>query len=138
MKTKTIVIITVFLSSLVTILWVLGLVFANINLFTIGMIILLISLYPAIRYFNDINEFFKKINDKVIEDERTEHIDEKAGLMSFAALIAVSFYVGVAILTLRNTYPEYVNLAYPFFIVFIMGLLTHLIIKAYYKRKYSD
>ena len=59
METKTIVIIAIITSSLTTLLWALGLIFADINLFILAMIILLISLYPAIKYFNDITEFFQ-------------------------------------------------------------------------------
>ena len=137
MESKTIVIITIILSITETILWVLGIIFANINLFILAMILLLISIYPAIKYFNEISEFFKKRKGEIIEDERTEHIEEKATLIAFASIIAVSIYVGVAIFTLRYVYPEYLNLAYPFFIIVIIGLISYMISRIYYKRKYT-
>lgn len=137
MESKTIVIITILLSSIVTILWVLGLLFADITLFILAMIVLIISIYPAVKYFKEINEFFKKRNGQVIEDERTEHIEEKATLPAYGSMIAVSIYAGVAIFTLRDVYPEYINLAYPFFIIPVIGLITYAISRIYYKRKYS-
>jgi len=138
METKTVVILITTTSSVVTLLWVLGLIFANINLFIIAMIVLLISIYPTIKYFNDIKELFKKRrNGKIVEDERTEHIEEKAAYLTFGLTTAVSIYGGIAIITFRNIYPEYVNLAYPFFIIAILGLIVYTLIRVYYKRKYS-
>ena len=138
MENKTIAIIAIITSSLVTILWALGLIFADINLFILSMIVLIISLYPAIRYFSNLSEFFNKRDDTVIEDERTEKIEEKATIPAFASMIAVSIYGGIAIITLRNIYPEYINLAYPFFTIGIVGLIAYTISKVYYNRKYSD
>jgi len=138
METKTIVIIAIITSSLTTLLWALGLIFADINLFILAMIILLISLYPAIKYFNDITEFFKEREDEVTEDEKTDYIEEKAALPAYVTMLAVSIYAGIAIITLRNIYPEYVNLAYPFFIIGIIGIIANIISKVYYKIKYSD
>jgi len=138
MESKTVVIIATILSSIVTLLWVLGLIFANINLFILAMIVLAISIYPAIKYFKDITEYFKKRNGEIIEDERTKHIEARATLPTFALILVVSIYAGIAIFTLRNIYPKYVNLAYPFFIIAILGLITYTISRTYYKRKYSD
>ena len=138
METKTVVIIITIVSSVVTLLWALGLIFANINLFILAMIVLLISIYPTIKYFEDIKEFFKKTrNGNIVEDERTEHIEEKAAYLTFALITAASIYGGIAIITFRNIYPECVNLAYPLFIIAILGLTVYTIIRFYYKRKYS-
>lgn len=138
MESKTIAIILTILSSIVTILWVLGLIFADINLFIVAMIVLIIAIFPAMKYFSQISEFFRKINNKVVDDERTQHIEEKASLPAFGVMIAGSIYAAVAIFTLRNVYPNYTNLAYPFFIIAIIGFISYIISEAYYKRKYSN
>jgi uncharacterized membrane protein len=138
MKTKTIVIITIILSGIVTLLWVLGLIFANINLFILAMIVLAISVIPAIKYYKNLNEFFKTRNGEVLDDERSAHIDEKATLPAFASVIVVSVYSGVAIFTLRNVYPQYTMLAYPFFAILIIGFIVYMISRIYYKRKYGS
>jgi len=138
METRTIVIITIIISSLTTLFGVLGIIFADINLFILAIIILIITLIPAIKYFDDINEFFRKRNGKIVDDERTKYIESKSSIMSFATVIGVCLYATVGIFTLRNTYPEYINLAYPFLIIFVIGLAANMISTAYYKRKYSD
>ncbi|MDR2967255.1 MAG: DUF2178 domain-containing protein [Methanobacteriaceae archaeon] len=138
MKIKTVVIISTILSSITTLLWVLGLIFANINLFLLSMIVLAISIIPTIKYYKDIIEFFKTKNGEVIADERKDFIEEKSSLPSFAMVLVVSLYSGVAIFTLRNVYPQYTMLSYAFFSVFIIGLITFIISETYYKRKYGS
>jgi uncharacterized membrane protein len=137
-KTKTIVIIAIILSSTTTLLWVLGLTFANINLFILSMIVLVISIIPTIKYYKNITEFFKRSNGEVVADERKEHIEEKAAVPAFTSMLAVSIYSGVAIFTLRNVYPQYTILAYAFIIMGIVGFIAFTISRMYYKRKYSS
>jgi len=136
METKTIVIIAIILSTLTNLLWISGLILADINLFILSLIIVIISLIPAIKYFNQISEFFRKRNGEVVDDERTQYIENKSNVLSFAFVIAVSIYSAVGIFTLRDTLNT--ELAYPFIIIVVMGLIVNIIAKAYYKRKYSD
>jgi uncharacterized membrane protein len=137
-KTKIIVIILIVLSCIATLLWALGLIFANINLFIISMIILLASIFPTIKYYKDIAEFFKSRNGEVVADERKEHIEEKASLPAFASMLVLSIYSGIAIFTLRDVYPQYTILAYALFVMGIIGLIAYLISSVYYKRKYGS
>ncbi|MCL2114867.1 MAG: DUF2178 domain-containing protein [Methanobrevibacter sp.] len=138
MKTKLIVILLGILSSLTTLSWALGLILANINLFLISMILLAISIIPTIKYYKNISEFFKSKNGEVVADERKEHIEGKAALPAFAIMLVISIYSGIAIFTLRNTYPQYSLLIYPFFIIATIGFTTYTISNAYYKRKYGS
>ena len=138
MKTKQMVIILIILQSISNLLWILGLIFADINFFIIAMIVSVMYGIPTIKYLKDLTEFFKTRDGEVVSDERKEHIEEKAALPSYALMIIVSIYSGVAILTLRNSYPEYANLAYPFFIIVILGLISYMMSTAYYKRKYGN
>lgn len=138
MEIKTIAIIATILSSIVTILWILGLIFADINLFILSMIVLVIAILLAIKYFRQITEFFRKRGGSVVDDERTQYIEEKASLPAFAAVIAVSIYSAIAIFTLRNIYPAYTNLVYPLVIIAVIGFVVYIISSEYYKRKYSD
>lgn len=138
MEIKTIAIIETILSSIVTILWILGLIFADINLFILAMIVLIIAIIPAIKYFSQIDEYFRKRGGKVVDDERTQHIEAKSSLPAFATVLVVSIYSAVAIFTLRNVYPQYTDLAYPFFIIAIIGFVVYMVSNTYYKRKYSD
>ena len=139
METKTIVIIAVIISTFSTLLWVLGLIFADINLFILAITISVMSLILLKKkYLDQIAEFFSKRNGKVIDDERTQLIEAKSSTLSFGTLIAVNIYSAIAIFTLRNTYPQYIDLAYPFLIITVIGFIVNMISKAYYKRKYGD
>ena len=138
MKTKQKVIILITLQSISTLLWALGLIWANFDFFIISLIISVIYSIPAIIYLDEITEFFKTKDGEVIADERKELIDGKAAIPAFVLMFGVSFYSGIAIITLRNIYPEYINLAYPFFIIAIIGLLSYQLSNIYYKRKFGD
>jgi len=102
------------------------------------MIILATTIYPTIKYYKEVSEFFKSRNGEVVADERKEHIEEKASLPSFASMLLGSIYSGIAIVTLRNIYPQYTILAYAFFIIAIIGLITYMLSNMYYKRKYGS
>jgi len=139
METKTLVIITITGSSITTLLWVLGLIFARFDLFVLAIIISLMSLVLLKnKYLGQISEFFSKKNGEVVDDERSQYIEAKSSTLSFGALIAVSIYSAVAIFTLRNIYPQYIDLAYPFLAIIVIGLIANMITKAYYKRRYGD
>ncbi len=138
MESKIKVIITIILSTLVTFTWVLGIIFANFNLFIVSMILFIIVLIPTIKYYKELDEFFKSRNEEIIEDERTRYIDEKASLPAFGSVMAIVIYVAIAIFTLRNVYPEYIIIAYAFSFTAFIGIIIYLISRTYFKRKYSN
>jgi uncharacterized membrane protein len=140
-EAKTKAIIATIASSIITTLWVLGLLFADIRFFIVSMAILSITIIFAIKNFKEINEFFKNFKTKdgnIIEDERTEYIEERASVPAFGSVLAINIYAGIAIITLRNSYPQYTTMAYAFFFTGIIGLLTFSITRIYYKKKYSE
>jgi uncharacterized membrane protein len=136
MKSKIIAIIATIFSSIVTILWILGLIFADINLFILAMIVLIISIFPAIKYYSKISEFFRDRNSEIVDNEKTQRIKEKASFHAFTAVIVVSIYSVIAVLTLRNIYPAHTDLTYPFVIITVTGLVVYIISSAYYKKIY--
>ena len=138
METKTIATIAKILSIFTTLLLILGLIFADIHLFIIAMIMLIITLIPTFKYFDQLTDFFRKINGKVIDDERTQYIEAKSSVVSFATVLGVSIYSTAAIFTLRNIHPQYTDLAYPFLIIIVIGSIVYMISNFYYKRKFSD
>ncbi|MEA4957022.1 hypothetical protein SDC9_07568 [bioreactor metagenome] len=138
MESKIKVIITIILSTLVTFTWVLGIIFANFNLFIVSMILFIIVLIPTIKYYKELDEFFKSRNEEIIEDERTRYIDEKASLPAFGSVMAIVIYVAIAIFTLRNVYPEYIIIAYAFSFTAFIGIIIYLISRTYFKRRYSN
>jgi uncharacterized membrane protein len=139
METKTIVIMAIIISSTTTLLWILGLIFADINLFILAIILSIISLiFLKSTYLNQIGEFFSIRDGKVVDDERTQYIEAKSSTISFAAVVAVSIYSIIGIFTLRNVYPQYIDLAYPLIIIVVIGVIANIISKVYYTLKYSD
>ena len=138
MESKIKVIITIILSTLVTFTWVLGIIFANFNLFIVSMILFIIVLIPTIKYYKELDEFFKSRNEEIIEDERTRYIDEKASLPAFGSVMAIVIYVAIVIFTLTNVYPEYIIIAYAFSFTAFIGIIIYLISRTYFKRKYSN
>lgn len=141
MEMKIKAIIAIILSVLVNITWILGLIFGDISFFGLSMIILIVAGVFAIKNFKDIGEFFKTFKEKdgnIVDDERTEYIEERASMPAWAAVMVTNIYAGIAILTLRNIYPEYIPMAYAFIFTAIFGFITFTISRTYYKRRYSD
>lgn len=80
------------------------------------MIVLMITLIPTIRYYKELDKFFKSRNGEIIEDERTQYIDERASLPAFGSVMGIIIYAAIAIFTLRNIYPTtYFNVIYILF-----------------------
>ncbi|KZX14721.1 hypothetical protein MBCUT_19630 [Methanobrevibacter cuticularis] len=136
MNTKIKVIIAVILSSIISLLWIIGLIIADINLFIIAIILLLITIPFAYKNFDELKEFFRTRKGEVVEDEREEYIQEQAGYMAFGLSIALNIYIAVAIITLRNLYPQYSPIAYVLIIITLISFIIFTIGKYYYKNKY--
>lgn len=102
------------------------------------MIVLMITLIPTIRYYKELDKFFKSRNGEIIEDERTQYIDERASLPAFGSVMGIIIYAAIAIFTLRNIYPQYTSMSYAFFFTAIIGIIIFLISRIYFKRKYSE
>ncbi|MGL4669739.1 MAG: DUF2178 domain-containing protein [Methanobacteriaceae archaeon] len=120
------------LSGITSLLWIIGLILADINLFLIAMAVLIINLIIFIKNMDEIKNSIKS----QIDDERTEYIKRKSSETSFGVLIALNIYLGVAIITLRNIYPEYLITGYFLIITTVIGLITYAIVEKYYKSKY--
>lgn len=129
------------LSTIINIMWILGLIFANIKLFIIAMVLLTMTIIYSIKNFKELDEFFKNLKLKdndVVEDERTEYINERASVPAFGSLMAISIYTGIAIFTLRNSYPQFELMSYAFIFIGIIGIIIFMICRTYYKKKYGS
>lgn len=120
------------LSGITSVLWIIGLILADINLFLIAMVVLIINLIIFIKNMDEIKNSIKS----QIDDERTEYIKRKSSETSFGVLIALNIYLGIAIITLRNIYPEYLITGYFLIITTVIGIITYAIVEKYYKSKY--
>ena len=121
---------------LASIVWLIGIIFADFKFFILGGAILgFLGIYI---YKN--REDLKTVrtdNGDVVEDERNEFISEKAGNTTYEIIIFSMVSMGVAILTLRDIYPQHDIIAHILLLVAIISFITNRIAKFYYKKKYN-
>lgn len=125
-------ILSVFISGL----WFAGLILGNI--YVIILAIILLSALGIVLYIHrdNLKEIFQGDSTVIIEDERTQLINEKAATMTLGILIAVIIYAGIIIVALRNSYPQFLQAGYTLFIVGIFCFILYFSSRAYYTRKY--
>ena len=119
---------------LVAIVWFIGIIFADFKFFILGGIILC---FLAIYVFKNREELktVRTDNGDVVEDERNEFINEKAGNTTYEIIIFLMVLVGVGILTLRDIYPEYVIISYVLLLTAFISFIINRLAKFYYKKK---
>jgi uncharacterized membrane protein len=122
-------------SAFVTGLWVAGLIIGSIYLVLLAILIVIIEI-PIIYIKRDnIKEMFQGDGD-VVEDERTQLINEKASSMTLGIFLAVIIYMGIIILALRNSFPEWFLTGYILIGSAVVCLVIYGISRIYYSRKY--
>lgn len=138
MNSKTLVIIISMISIVSSILWLIALITANIKIFVISLVLLIINIIIAFKNLNSIKEYFNSnfLSGRFQEDERTDFIDNKASVATLGISVATILYVAIGILVLRNTYPNLVMSGYTLVIAAIFILITHIITTKYYKHIY--
>ena len=125
-------ILSVFISGL----WIAGLILANIYIIILA-IILLIALGTVLYIHRDnLKEIFQGDSNVIVEDVRTQLINEKAATMTLGILIAVVIYAGIIIIALRNSYPQFLQAGYSPFIVAFFCFILYFASRAYYSGKY--
>jgi len=131
---KNLKIIFILASMLQSVLWILGLLFANIWFVLAAIIVVLIILPLVYRYKDDISGMFQGKN--IMEDERTELINEKSSTVTLGVLIATILYVGLIIVSMRNSLPELQLAGYTLFATAVFALIINIISRIYYKGRY--
>lgn len=124
------------LSVFITGLWLAGLILANI--YIIIFAIILLGAEGIVLYINrdKLKEIFQGDSKVIVEDERTQLINEKAATMTLGILIAVIIYAGIIIVALRNSYIELLPSGYILFIIGIFSFILYFLSRLYYTRKY--
>ena len=135
MNQNSLKIILILTSAVQTVLWVSGLILANVNL-VISALIIVIAILPLVYiHRNDISEMFQSGNE-IVEDERTQLINDKSSTITLGVLIGTIIYVGLIIVSLRNVYPQFLFTGYTLLITALFGLIIFIISNSYYKRRY--
>ncbi len=128
--------ILMIISAFETGLWIAGLLLANIYIIILAIAILLLIIPVVYKNKDNIEEMFKGDSDIFIEDERTQFINEKAANMTLGILIAVVFYAAIIIVTLRDKYPQFLDIGYTLFLIAALCFVLYFLSRAYYDRKY--
>ncbi len=124
------------LSVFITGLWIAGLILGNIYIVLLA-IILLIALCTVLYVHRDnLQEIFQKDSSVVVEDERTQLINEKAATMTFGIFVAVIIYVGIILIALRDSYPQLLQAGYTLIIAAVFCFILYFTSRAYYTRKF--
>lgn len=124
------------LSVFITGLWFAGLILANI--YVIAVAIILLSALGIVLYINrdHLGEIFQGDSKVIVEDERTQLINEKASTMTLGILIAVMIYVGIILIAIRSSYPQFLQAGYTLFAAAVFCFILYFTSRAYYTRKY--
>ncbi|MDY9923450.1 DUF2178 domain-containing protein [Methanobacterium sp.] len=124
------------LSVFITGLWIAGLILGNISIILLA-ILLLIALSVVLYIHRDnLQEIFQTDSNVIVEDERTQLINEKAATMTFGIFVAVIIYVGIVLIALRDSYPQLLQAGYTLFIAAVFCFILYFTSRAYYTRKF--
>lgn len=124
------------LSVFITGLWIVGLILGDIYIIILA-IILLIALSTVLYIHKDnLKEIFQGDSAVIVEDERTQLINEKAATMTLGIFLAVIIWLGILIVALRNGYPQYQQAGYTLFLAALFCFILYFSSRAYYSRKY--
>ena len=111
-------------SVFVTGLWVAGLIIGSIYLVLLAILIVLVEIPIVYIKRDSLKDMFQESDGKVVEDERTRFINEKASSMTLGIFIAVIMYVAIILLALRNSFPEWTLPAYTLIGSAVLCLIT--------------
>ncbi len=135
MNLKTLGNILIVIGLIQTVLWIIGLVLANI-FFILAAIIITLAVLPVLYIQRDhLNEMFQ-YKDKIVDDERTQFINEKSSNLTLGVIIGVIAYLGLIMVALRNSYPQYLLTGIILLLLMVFAVIMILLSRAYYKRKY--
>jgi uncharacterized membrane protein len=123
-------------SAIQTALLVAGLILADVTLIILALIIVIACLPVVYIHRDNITEMFQRDKEQVLEDERTQLINEKSSTITLGALIGTIIYLGLIIVTLRNIYPQFLITGYVLLITAVFGVILNFIFRTYYKMKY--
>lgn len=123
-------------SVFVTGLWVAGLIIGSVYLVLLAILIVLVEIPIVYIKRDSLKDMFQENGGKVVEDERTRFINEKASSMTMGIFIAVIIYVAIILLALRNSFPEWTLPAYTLIGSAVLCLILYGISRLYYGRKY--
>ncbi len=124
------------LSVFITGLWIVGIILENVYVIILALILLTALSMVLYIHRDNLMEIFQGDGSVIVEDERTQLINEKAATMTLGILTAVIIWVAIVIIALRNSYPRFVFMGYTLFTVAIFCFILYFSARTYYSRKY--
>lgn len=124
------------LSAFIIGLWIAGLILGNIYIIILAIILLAALSMVLYIHRDNLAEIFQGGSEMVVEDERTQLINEKAATMTLGIFTAVIIYAGIIIVALRNSYPQFLQAGYTLFVAAVFCFILYFTSRAYYSRKY--
>lgn len=134
--TNKLILTTILLSLFSQLMWIIGLIYGNINMFIASIIILAILSIICIIKYDEMDKYFSTIRGRKIEDERTKFIDEKAATTTIGITVGALLYIAIGIITLRSTFTEYLPAAYTLILVVVLIFIINMITRQYFKNKF--
>ena len=124
------------LSALITGLWIAGIILGNLYVIIIALV-LLVALSTVLYIHRDnLKEIFQGDSSVIIEDERTQLINEKAATMTLGILIAVIIWATIIIFAIRGNYPQYLPVGYTLSTVAVSCFILYFSARTYYSWKF--
>lgn len=136
MKIKTQGLILKIVSVFVSGLWIAGLIIGNVYLVLLAIAITLVEIPFVYIQRDKLKEMFQRTDKMVVEDERTQLINDKSATMALGIFVAVTLYAAIIILALRNSFPEWTYVGYTLIVAAVLNLVFYSIARLYYSRKY--
>lgn len=124
------------LSAFITGLWIAGLMLGNIYIIILAIILLAALSIVLYIHRDNLKEIFQGDSKVIVEDERTQLINEKAATMTLGIFAAVIIYAGIIIVALRNSYPQFLQAGYTLFAAAVFCFILYFTSREYYSRKY--
>jgi uncharacterized membrane protein len=123
-------------SVFITGLWIAGVLLGN--LYIIIMAIILLAALGIVLYIHrdNLKEIFQGDSSVIVEDERTQLINEKAATMTLGILMALVIWLGIVIFALRYSQPKYQIMGYTLFGIAVLCFVLYFTARIYYSRKY--
>jgi len=124
------------LSVFITGLWIAGLILGNIYIIILAIVLLIALSIVLYIHRDNLKEIFQKDSNIIVEDERTQLINEKAATMTFGIFVAVVLYAGIIIIAMRNSHPQFLQAGYTLLAVAVFCFILYFTARVYYTRKY--
>lgn len=123
-------------SVFITGLWVAGVIVGNVYVIILALALLVALSVILLIHRDNLKEIFQGDGSVVVEDERTQLINEKAATMTLGILVTIILWIGIIILAIRNSYPQYQSMGYTMIAVALLCFVLYFSARIYYSRKY--